>query len=361
MRPHISLLIISAILCSFALPLRGQTDELKFSAVCESGQTLYYKVTSNNEPYTVEITSETSSLPNYSEKPYGNLDIPSSITHNSKIYSVTSIGENAFSWCDRLTSVTIPNSVTNIGKEAFSDCRKLTLVIIPNSISNIGNEVFIRCGLTSITIPSSVTHINYNAFSCCGELESITIDKQNPKYDSRNNCNAIIETATNELILGCVNTFIPNSIKSIGTEAFARCRKLESITIPNSIISIGDKAFAFCYELKSIKIPNSVKSIGYGAFCNCIKLMSIAIPDSVINIDGYAFYGCKKLSSVTIPNSVTRIDYGAFAGCINLTDVYIPNSVTYIGDDAFGGCSNLKEPIYNDNCFAYFPDGYANE
>ena len=133
MRPHISLLLtISAILCSFALPLRGQTDELKFSAVCESGQTLYYKVTSNNEPYTVEITSETSSFPNYSEMPYGNLDIPSSITHNSKIYSVTSIGKEAFSNCRGLTSVTISNSVTNIGDLAFNGCwglKKLTFRI----------------------------------------------------------------------------------------------------------------------------------------------------------------------------------------------------------------------------------------
>ena len=160
---------------------------------------------------------------------------------------VTSIKQNAFNGFKNLTSVTLPGSVTSIGESAFASCTGLTTVTIPpNSITSIGDEAFSGCiGLTSLTIPSSVISIGEGAFSCRG-LTSIVVENDNLKYDSRNNCNAIIETASNRLIVGCKNTVIPASVTSIGNGAFGGCSDLTSVIIPEGVTSIGDDAFYDC-------------------------------------------------------------------------------------------------------------------
>ena len=204
----------------------------------------------------------------YSSGSYsGSIEIPASVTYNEVKYSVTSIGERAFSNCSGLTSVIIPNSVTSIGQSAFYNCS----------------------GLTSVTIPNSVTSISGSAFRSCSSLTSVTI---------------------------------PNSVTSIGEYTFSNCSGLTSVTIPNSVTSIGREAFRNCSGLTSVTIPNSVTSIDWYAFYNCSGLTSVTIPNSVTSIGVYAFYGCSGLTSVTIPNSVTYIDEQAFANCDELTDVY---------------------------------------
>ena len=272
--------------------------------------------------------------------------------------SVTSIGEFAFYDCTGLTSVTIPNSVTSIGELAFGYCSGLTSIvvdkgnvnydsrdncnaiietatntlitgckktIIPNSVTSIGNGAFYGCsGLTSVTIPNSVTSIGKSAFSNCSGLTSIVVDEENKNYDSRDNCNAIIETATNTLITGCNSTIIPNSVTSIDYYAFSGRSGLTSVTIPNSVTSIGEGAFWLCSGLTSVTIPNSVTSIG-----------------------SFAFHGCTGLTSVTIGNSVTSIGDGAFRACSGLTSVTIPNSVTIIGGNAFYNCKGLTSVTFN--------------
>ena len=256
--------------------------------------------------------------------------------------SVTSIGFSAFSHCSSLTSVVIGNSVTSIGVLAFSCCDGLTSVEIPNSVTSIGSSAFYGCSsLTSVEIPNSVTSIGESAFGGCPSLTSIVVAEDNAIYDSRDNCNAIIETQTNTLIAGCSETTIPNSVTSIGISAFYNCSSLTSVVIPNSVTSIGDAAFQSCRGLTSMEIPNSVTSIGENAFSDCSSLTSVVIPNSVTSIGNSAFRYCYSLTSVEIPNSVTSIGNETFLGCSRLTSVEIPNSVTSIGDEAFKRCSRL--------------------
>ncbi len=252
---------------------------------------LYYNITSSSVPYTVEVSDAVSSITT--------ITIPSTITYNGTNYSVTSIGDGAFHDCSSLNSVTIPNSVTSIGFSAFSSCSSLTSIIIPNSVTSIGEAAFAYCSsLTSVTIGNSVKNIGYEAFIYCYSLSSIIVEENNTSYDSREGCNAIIETATNTLIAGCQNTVIPNGVTSIGVYAFVGCSSLSSITIPNSVTSIEACAFYRCSSLTSIAIPNSVTSIGNQAFSRCSSLTTITIPNSVISIGDEAFYSCLSLTTV---------------------------------------------------------------
>ena len=172
---------------------------------------------------------------------------------------ITSIGENAFFDCTNLTSIEIPNSVTSIGNQAFFYCTNLTSIEIPNSVTSIGNQAFNYCnGLTSITIPNNVTSMGNYPFAYCSGLTNIVVEDGNPSYDSRENCNAIIETLYYSLVAGCRNTIIPNSIKDIQTDAFAGCYDLTSIEIPNSVTSIGPGAFNDCSSLSSISYTGTI-------------------------------------------------------------------------------------------------------
>ena len=325
------------------------------------------------------ILDESSVEVTYVENGVGNSDffsgdivIPSRVTYNGSVYTVTQIGDHAFYYCENITSVSIPNTVTSIGKEAFSNSCGLTSVSIPNSVTTIGDEAFRWCfDLTDIHIPASVTNIGINPF-CNNQVTSITVDSKNMFYDSRENCNAIIETATNTLITGCVNTVIPNSVAVIGDESFAFSSCPTDINIPEGVTRIGDYAFDQS-GMTSVTIPATVTTIGSGAFEYCTSLTSINIPKGVTTIGNMAFME-SGLTSITvdsentffdsrndcnaiietatntlivgcantiIPNSVTGIGYSAFKSCKGLTSINIPEGVTAIGDDAFMWCYYL--------------------
>ena len=342
-------------------------------------------VTIDNLKY--RIYDDTASLVDYTNTPK-NLMIPESVWYEGYTFKVTSIGNSAFSSCESLTNVTIPNSVTNIGEDAFSGCESLTSVTIPNSVTSIGVSAFSECiSLTSVTIPDSVTSIKISAFSSCTSLASVTIPNSvtsigsnafynTAYYNDKSNwdkgvlylSNCLIDTndnfkSTTDYIIkdgtriiadfvfsGCASltsVTIPDSVTSIASFAFYNCTGLTSVTIPNSVTSIGKEAFSNCTSLKSITIPNSVTSIGSSAFSGCTSLTSVTIPNSVTSIGDYVFYNCTSLTSVTIPDSVTSIGHSAFYNCTGLTSVTIPNSVTSIGQEAFFNCSNLKSFNYN--------------
>ena len=240
----------------------------------------------------------------------------------------------------------LPEGLQTIGDYAFKGCQKLTSITIPNTLKSIGTGAFKGCtSLMSITISEGVTSIGLGAFKGCTSLTSIIVDHNNKVFDSRDNCNAIIESATNTLITACQETIIPNSVTSIGNEAFDGCSTLTSIVIPNSVTSIGNEAFASCSSLTSIVIPNSVTSIGSDAFFGCSSLTAITIPNSVTRIGDDTFSSCSSLISITIPNGVTSIGSDAFFGCSSLTAITIPNSVTRIGDNAFKGCKSIRSII----------------
>ena len=254
------------------------------------------------------------------------LIIPSSVTYEGVTYTVTAIGMWAFELYPiitdlNITNVIIPNTVTSIGTLAFLGCNTLTSITIPNSVTSIEDDAFGGCNFTSLFIPSSVVNIGNGAFSGCGNTTTIIVDDENPVYDSRDNCNAIIETATNTLLYGCKNTVIPSSVTAIGGGAFSGCSELTSIAIPNSVTSIGGGAFSGCSNLTSIAIPNTVTSIGGSAFSNCSSLTSIALPNSISTIDFYTFSGCSNLASIALPNTISLIKNFAFSNCTSLSSI----------------------------------------
>ena len=258
------------------------------------------------------------------------------------ILNSTSISNSSFYNCSAMTSCNIGNGVTNIGDYTFGHCTSLTSIAIPNSVTSIGNSAFSSCkSLTSIDIPSGVTSIGYSAFWGCTSLTSITVDSNNSYYDSRNNCNAIIETSTNTLLKGCENTIIPNTVTSIGGSAFEGCYGLTSIDIPNSVTSIGDSAFEGCYGLTTCAIGNSVTSIGGSAFQGCSGLTSIDIPDSVTSIGDSAFTQCYSLTACTFGGGLTNIGHDAFQKCSGLTSIVLQDNVKDISYRAFSSCSGL--------------------
>ena len=356
------------------------------------------KYTSGDYKY-ILLEDGTAEIINYNGKAK-TLTIPSELDGRR----VTVIGGYAFSWCDSLTSVTIPDSVTAIGTNPFPGCGSLTSIIvspdqpilatidgvlfekatktlvcypctlaatsysIPQGIRTIGDDAFYQCeSLTSITLPDSVTAIGDNAFNYCESLTSITLPdsvtaigadlffgcdsltsiRVSPDHPTLATIDGVLFEKATKTLIHCPCAFsaqsysIPQGIRVIRDCAFSDCRGLASVTIPDSVMTIGKRAFYYCYGLTSITIPDSVTAIGDYAFGYCANLTSITIPNSVTAIGERVFSNCESLTSVTLPDSVTAIGDYAFCNCTSLTSITLPDSVTSIGKHAFKGCSSV--------------------
>ena len=255
--------------------------------------------------------------------------------------SVVEIGKSAFEDCQYLTSITLSQNLMRICEYAFKYCIRLPFITLPNNVKKIGDGAFINCWeMTAITIPRSVKSVGSNLFGGSRKLCSIVVDSNNRYYDSRNNCNAIIETTTATLVAICSTTQIPDSVKVIGDCGFSWFLDSTSFVIPDNIIEIGDSAFESCEKLSSVVFPDSLKHIGRNAFKSCGVLSSVSLPESIISIGEEAFCFCRNLKRVNLPKGLEKIGDGAFSHS-GLVEVKIPKNVKEIGVNPFGGCSNL--------------------
>lgn len=299
-----------------------------------------------------------------------------------------SISNYAFFRCSGLESISCPSSLRYIGVGAFrghSTLRNIKLneglevidndafwnskleeIEIPSTVKKIGEIAFNGTNLAKFKIPASVVSIGEKAFYGLKNLSSIVVDENNPNYDSRNNCNALIETATNTLLQGCNNTIIPNTINHIGLGAFNWCTSFTNIEIPNSVKSIGVQAFYNCTNLEKITLPESVIELGHGVFYNCESLRELEMPNSVLiagntlfqnctslkrvkfsnnirKIGAWTFFYCTSLESVEFPTELDSIGTYAFSSCTSLKNIVIPNTVKVIEEYAFNWCKGLKE------------------
>ena len=326
--------------------------------------------------YNLDSSSETATVTSGDFTYSGSVVVPEKITYESKVYSVVSIGSNAFANCYNLTNVTISNGVTSIQDSSFLWCTSLKSVKIPDTVTSIGKYAFGACtSLTSLAIPESVTSVGEKAFLNAAWYDNkpsglVYAGKVAYAYKGTmpNNTSIEIKEGTTEIVTnafldckGLTSISIPSSVKNVGVDAFENTTWYQnqpdgliyagkvaykykgtmpentSLEIKDGTLSITDCAFSGCEGLTSISIPSSINKIGYRVFYHC-GLTAITIPNSVVEIGEEAFYGC-DIESIDIPESVTYIGKGAFSSCSQLKDVSLPNSITSISDDLFSWCS----------------------
>ena len=356
-----------------------------------------YNITSTEEK-TVEVTysSCTEYAIDFDSGCSGNIVIPSSVTYGGTTYTVTAIGDKAFSnsktTSGTITSVSLPNTIQRIGNYAFgsvssskSKCTMSTITI-PTSVTSIGNGAFQNSGIQSITIPATVQYVGSSICSNCTNLKKVVMEISNISSNAFYNCTSLTSfelNASNTAIgnaafgkcIGLTDLELGENVKSVATKAFADCSNIQSVKIGSKVTSIESSAFSGCLKLESISIsssnaiydsrnncnaiikkssntlivgckkssiPNTVKTIGASAFYGCGGMNTISIPSSVTSIGELAFSGCKDLTVIEIPASVTSIGNSAFSNCSNLISMTLPSSINSMGSGIFENCSNLK-------------------
>ncbi len=280
---------------------------------------------------------------------------------------VTSISSNAFRFCSGLTSVVIPEGVADVGKYAFSGCSHMTDVTMPDSLLDLGHGAFWNClrltnvvfgcgigripgyafnscrSLERLDIPASVTNIASTLIEDCSSFSEFAISNDNSHYKV---VDGVLYTKDGATLVRVPSTSagvtIPESVKTIGNEAFRGCTNVTRVVIPDGVTSIGNHAFNGCRALASVTIPASATDIGTYAFCQCNVLEGVDLPQGVKSIGQYAFSGCKGIESLEIPESVTNIGMMAFSGSSGLKSIVVPSGVASIGSYAFCQCDSLE-------------------
>lgn len=238
--------------------------------------------------------------------------------------AATNIGNRAFERSPNLTDIKMPNTITKIGSSAFSSCYALTDMALPNTVTELGSWAYSHCrSLTKEYFPKALIGIGLNALVGCENVTSMEVEQGNPVFDSRDNCNAIIRSATNTLVAGCQTTVIPNTVMSIGRSAFYDCANLTNITIPTSVTTIEEAAFYRCSKLQEVEIPDMVTTIGEAAFTLCHRLVSVKIPDKVVSLGKEAFKYCHDIKTLVLGSSLADIGDNAFHDCYNLEEITV--------------------------------------
>ena len=311
-------LLTITVLMVLAMSGMAQILNYDFSAECETGQTLYYRISSEEEhtvtltfPYSTENPWFEGNYYQYHVMPQGELILPSTVTNNGINYYVTVIDNYAFCNCEELTGT----------------------LAIPEGIVSIGESAFFSCGFSSFVIPRTINFIDPSAFRFCSNRDSVVVDDNNPTYYSENN--AIIKRNENTLVLACNTTTIPEYIENIGNYAFSGVGNGGDLIIPNSVKSIGERAFESCHFLGSLILSESLETIGYEAFRGSGLTGSLTIPNSVNEIGAGAFLSVSFTGTLTLPSSISSIKGHTFAYTNFSGILTIPNSVTQIGSMAF--------------------------
>ena len=346
-------------------------DGWNFSAECETGQTLYYRIT-DSVNYEVTLTHPapysyvTLDYWDGFEEPAGNIVFPSEVTYEGQTYIVTSIDDGAFRGCSGMTgSLVIPSTVTYIGSYAFDGCSQFTgnLVIpdlvvfigdwafngcmsitgeinIPNSVVSIGSYAFSSFWkITAFRIPESVTYLGPGFIWACSKLVTLEVDENNPVYYSESN--AIIERETKKLIQGTKTTIIPEDIIVIGERAFLAVENQGQLVIPQSVISIEDEAFKYATFTGTLTLPENLQHIGKYAFYTTYFTGNLYVPDGVFSIGDHAF-ARTRFKEIHLPESLKTIEWDLFWDCGRLEQLEIGSQVDTIQSGVFQYCDRLN-------------------
>lgn len=258
---------------------------------------------------------------------------------------VDKVSHTLIAACNATNMSNIPSSVTGIGASAFAGT-SLSSFNIPSNITSLGNNAFEGCTeLSSFNIPSSVTSIGTSILAGCTNIAILAVDANNTNYDSRDNCNAIIEKATNTLLAGCKSTVVPNTVTAIAQSAFAGCTGLTSAALPAALTSIGKEAFKGT-GLTTVEIPYNVEAVGESSFEGCSGLVSVELPTNLAIIAKNTFLNCTNMTTVNIPVATTEIKDGAFKNCQKLLAVSLPSGLVELGMGAFeaSGLESISLP-----------------
>lgn len=343
-----------------------------------------YEVLSENDK-TAFVTRQSANLE-------GDIQIPSQVSYEGAVYTVTEIGGRAFADCHKITSASIPATVQSIGARAFYECAELTAVRLSDNITEIGDDAFTRCyklkdinipknlqrlgeyafvlcySIEELTLPKTLTEIGDCAFYGCQGLRTLTVEAGNPKYlaedgvlFNHDKTTLIFFPALNNMshydVPATVNTIesaafygsklksitLPPMLTKIGAEAFVLMEQLESISIPSSVNTIGNGAIGACASLKEIYVSDGIQGIGEAAFSENPSLVKVHLPEELTRIESLLFKGCTSLSEVNIPENVNYIGSDAFRDCQSLIEITIPDKVETVGWDAFRGCCELEK------------------